>query len=180
MDKITILDKIFRTSIGSQKIAERVKQLADELNSDLKNKDVIFIGILNGAFMFASDLLKNITFQCSITFLKLASYEGLYSTGQVKQLIGLNDNLKDKTVVVIEDIIETGNSINSTINFLKGFNPKEIKVAGLLYKPDSYKFNYQIDYIGFTIPNDFVIGYGLDYKGYGRNLNDIFTVVDTK
>lgn len=180
METVTILDKTFRTSIGSQKIAERVKQLADELNHDLKNKEVIFVGILNGAFMFASDLLKNITFQCAITFLKLASYEGVKSTGNILKLIGINDDLKGKTVVIVEDIIESGNSLNLAITLLKALNPKEIKVAGLLYKPDSYKSDIPIDYVGFAIPNDFVVGYGLDYKGFGRNLNDIFTLVDKK
>ena len=178
METVTILDKTFRISISSAKIVERIKQLADEINHDLKNKEVVFVGILNGAFMFASDLLKFITIPCCISFLKFSSYVGTQASGDVKQLIGINDDLKDKTVVIIEDIVESGNTLNTAIQLLKENNPAEIKVAGLLLKPDSYKYNHRIDYIGFTIPNDFVIGYGLDYNGYGRNLNDIFTVID--
>lgn len=180
METITILDKTFQRSISSIKIAERVNLLADEMNHDLKNRDVVFIGILNGAFMFASDLLKRITLSCTISFIKFSSYEGVNSTGNVRQLIGLNDDLKNKTVVIIEDIIESGNSLNAAIKILKDLNPAEIKVVGLLFKPDTYKFDYPIDFIGFTIPNDFVVGYGLDYKGYGRNLNEIYTIVDYK
>jgi hypoxanthine phosphoribosyltransferase len=179
MDIITILDKTFKPCISSAHIADRVNMLADELNHDLKNQPVIFVGILNGAFMFASDLLKKITLHCTVSFLKFSSYEGTISTGTVNQLIGLNDEVHNKIIVIIEDIIESGNTLDTAMKHIKELNPKAIKVAGLLFKPDAYKYNYPIDYVGFTIPNDFVVGYGLDYKGYGRNLNEIYSIIDT-
>jgi hypoxanthine phosphoribosyltransferase len=179
MDIITLHDKTFRLSISSEKIAEKISHIAAEINHELKDRDVIFLVVLNGAFMFASDLLKNIQFNCSVTFIKLSSYEGQKSTGTVNQLIGLNDKIEDKTVVIIEDIIDSGNSLQTVISQLKERNPKEIKTACLLFKPDSYKYQNKIDYMGFTIPDDFIVGYGLDYNGYGRNLKEIYTITDT-
>jgi hypoxanthine phosphoribosyltransferase len=178
METINILDKTFRISISSQKIAERINQLADEINHDLKSKEVVFIGILNGAFVFASDLLRHVNLACQVTFLKISSYKGVQSSGFVNHLIGLNDDLNNKTVVIIEDIIETGKSLHSAIDLIKEQNPAEIKVAGLLFKPDSYTFDHRIDYIGFTIPNNFVVGFGLDYNGFGRNLSDLYTIIE--
>lgn len=180
MNKITILDKSFNPYIDSQKIAKRVKEIADELNHDLKNKDVIFISILNGAFMFTTDLLKNINLNCIVSFVKLSSYNGDQTTGIVNELIGINEDLAAKTIVVVEDIIDTGNSLNYVLKKLKKIQPKEIKIVSLLFKPDAYQHDYTIDYIGFVIPNDFIVGYGLDYNGFGRNLNEIYTMVKTK
>lgn len=180
MDSLTLFDKTFRLSIDSETIAQKVAGLAAEINRDLKGEDVYFIVVLNGAFMFASDLFKKITLNCCVTFLKISSYVGNKSTGTINQLIGLNENIKGKTVVVIEDIVDTGNSLNSIIELLTKLQPKEIKIACLLFKPECYKFNYTIDYTGFKIPNDFIVGYGLDYNGYGRNLNEIYTVIETQ
>jgi hypoxanthine phosphoribosyltransferase len=179
METIILHDKTFRLSISSAKISERIMHIAAEINHDLKERDVVFLIVLNGAFIFASDLLRNITFNCPVSFIKLASYDGDKSTGTVKKLIGLSDNFENKTVVIIEDIIESGNTLHAVIEQLQRLPVKEIKTVCLLYKPDTYKFTYPIDYIGFTIPNNFVVGYGLDYNGYGRNLNDIYTVTDT-
>jgi len=144
------------------------------MNSDLKNEDVVFVGILNGAFMFASDLLRKISFNSQVSFVKLTSYHGTASTGKVKRLIGINEPLKDKTVVIIEDIVDTGNTIESIIDQIKGFMPRQVYVATLLLKPELYQKEIKLDYVGFKIANDFVVGYGLDYNGYGRNLRSLY------
>jgi hypoxanthine phosphoribosyltransferase len=174
MVKITLLDKEFTQYIPGEKIQTEVQNIADRMNSDLKNEDVVFIGVLNGAFMFASDLLRKINFNAQVSFVKLTSYQGTVSTGTVKRLIGINEVLKDKTVVIVEDIIDTGNTIESIINQIKGFRPRQIFVATLLLKPEYYKKDIMLDYVGFRIPKDFVVGYGLDYQGYGRNLRSLY------
>jgi hypoxanthine phosphoribosyltransferase len=175
MFKIRILDKEFKLFIPPEKIQAEVQNLADRINADLKNEDVVFIGILNGAFMFASDLLRKITFNAQVSFVKLTSYQGTLSTGKVKRLIGINEVLKDKSIVIIEDIIDTGVTIESIIQQIKGFRPRQIFVATLLLKPELYlKKEIKIDYVGFRIPKDFLVGYGLDYQGYGRNLRGLY------
>jgi len=141
-------------------------------------KQVIFLGILNGCFMFAGDLLKHIELPCQISFLKLASYQGTSSLGNVKKLIGINENIEGKTIIILEDIVDTGNTLESIIAQIREFNPLEIKVATLLFKPQAYKKELPIDYIGLEIPNSFILGYGLDYDGFGRNLRDIYTIID--
>jgi hypoxanthine phosphoribosyltransferase len=153
--------------------------MAENMNRDLAGKDVIFMGILNGAFMFAAELIRYITPNCQITFLKLASYSGTSRTGTVKRLIGINEDIQNKTVVVLEDIVDTGNTLEHIIKQLSGYEPAEIRVATLLHKPDAYRKNIALDYIGLEIPNDFVVGFGLDYEGYGRNLPDIYRVVES-
>ncbi len=178
MKKVKILDKEFAVSISSETIQQKIEQLAQQMNDNLANEDVIFLGILNGSFMFAADLFKKISVPCRISFLKLASYQGSSSSGQIKQLIGLNENLKDKTVVILEDIVDTGLTIEVIIKQLKGYDPKAIHTATLLYKPDASVNGIVPDYVGFEIPNDFVVGYGLDYDGYGRNYGDIYTLVE--
>ena len=182
MKKIKVLDKKFLISIKSIEIQKAISDIANKMNSDLKGKEVIFVCILNGAFMFASDLLKKIKFNCQISFLKLASYEGTSSSGNVKKLIGINegtnDNYRNKTIVIIEDIVDSGITIESIINQLSEYQPEEIKIATLLFKPNAYKQNFEIDYVGIKIPNDFIIGFGLDYNGFGRNLNQIYTLTE--
>ena len=178
MKRVKVLDKEFEVSIPAKEIDAIISGLAARMNNDLKNKDVIFLGILNGSFMFAADLYRKITLESTITFLKLASYDGTSSTGVVKRLIGFNESIKGKTVVVLEDIVDSGNTIENIIMQLKGYEPKEIKIATLVYKPEAYKKDYHIDYVGLEIPNDFIVGYGLDYDGYGRNLADIYTLVN--
>ncbi len=174
MFKITLLDKEFKLFIPPEKIQSEVQHIADRINADLKNEEVVFIGVLNGAFMFASDLLRKISFNVQVSFVKLTSYQGTMSTGQVKRLIGINEVLKDKTVIIIEDIIDTGVTIESIIQQIKGFRPKQIFVATLLLKPELYTRDIHIDYVGFRIPKEFVVGYGLDYQGYGRNLRGLY------
>ena len=178
MKTIKVLDKSFRLYIPHDKIQEHIARVANQINTDLKGKDVIFMGILNGSFMFASDLMKLIDLPSQITFLKLASYQGTNSTGNVKRLIGLNEDISGKTVVVIEDIVDTGITIEQIQKQLIGYEPAEIKYATLLLKPNAYKGKIHIDYVGIEIPNDFILGYGLDYDGYGRNLADLYVIND--
>lgn len=177
-NRVTVLDKEFEISITAKQISDIINGLAARINNDLKNKDVVFLGILNGSFIFAADLFRKINFPSKITFLKLASYDGLSSSGKIKRLIGLNESIKGKTLVIIEDIIDSGNTLEHIIMQLRGYEPKEIKIATLVFKPMAYKKDFKIDYIGMEIPNDFIVGYGLDYDGYGRNLENIYTLVD--
>ena len=137
----------------------------------------MFLGILNGAFLFAADLFRQIDFPARISFVKLASYEGTSSSGFIKELIGWNEDIKNKTIVVIEDIVDTGNTLERIVDELVIRKASEIKIATLLYKPDAYTRNIPLDYVGFEIPNDFVVGYGLDYDGFGRNLPSVYTLV---
>ena len=177
---IYVLDLTFETTITREKIKNEVTRIATEMNRDLANKNPIFLGILNGAFMFASDLFKQINIPCQITFLKLASYEGTQTSGTVKQLIGINQDLKDRTVVILEDIVDTGITLDTIIRQLSGYQPKEIMVATMLHKPEALQKEVKLDYVGFEIPNEFVLGYGLDYNGYARNLPEIYTLVKEK
>ena len=172
---IKLLDKEFELTIPTKKIQDAVQNIADEINAQLLHKDVVFIAILNGAFMFAADLFKRIEFNAQISFIKFASYEGTESTGNVKKLIGLNEDLSGKTVVIVEDIVDSGITMEKIVDQIKELNPAEIRIATLLLKPDAFMKNYMIDYIGMEIPNDFIVGYGLDYDGFGRNLTAIYT-----
>jgi len=175
---IRVHDKYFRPFITEKEIQREVTRIAGEMNHDLARQDPIFLGILNGAFMFAGDLYKQLTFPCQITFLKLASYSGTHSTGSVKQLIGINRDLKDRVVVVLEDIVDTGVTLDTIIRQLSGYEPAEIRVATFLHKPDAAVKEVKLDYVGMEIPNNFILGYGLDYEGYGRNFRDIYQLVD--
>ncbi len=177
MNKIKILDKEFEVSIKENEIQAAVSKMAIRLNNELKGKEVIFIGILNGSFMFASDLFKQITFDCRITFVKVASYQGTISSGTVKSLIGINENIKGKVVVVLEDIVDSGETLENIICQLKGYEPESILIATFLFKPNAFKKSFKIDYVAIEIPNDFIVGYGLDYDGFGRNLPEIYTLV---
>jgi hypoxanthine phosphoribosyltransferase len=170
---ITIKDKTFKPFISQQKIADAVKILAASINDELKNDCPVFLAVLNGSFMFAADLLKEITIPCEISFIKVASYHGASSSGTVTELIGLSEDLTGRTVVIIEDIVDSGLTLEKITEALKNKNVKKIKVATVLFKPAAYKKNTQPDYIGFSIANDFVVGYGLDYEGLGRNLKEI-------
>ena len=177
MKEIRILDKTFREMITEKVIVERINELAIQVNKDLSGKDVVFLGILNGAFLFAADLFRLIDFPSRISFVKLASYEGTSSSGFIKELIGWNEDIKNKTIVVIEDIVDTGNTLERIVDELVIRKAAEIKIATLLYKPDAYTRDIPLDYVGFEIPNDFVVGYGLNYDGYGRNLTSVYTLV---
>jgi hypoxanthine phosphoribosyltransferase len=177
MNEICILGKNFREFITEGDIKSRIEGLARQINSDLTGRDVIFLGILNGAFLFASDLFRRIEFPAKISFVKSASYKGTSSSGTIKELIGWNDDIENKTVVIIEDIVDTGNTIERVVGELLIRKAFEVRIAALFLKPDAYLKDIDIDYIGFEIPDNFVVGYGLDYDGYGRNLSSVYTLV---
>ncbi|NVO04309.1 MAG: hypoxanthine phosphoribosyltransferase [Bacteroidetes bacterium] len=177
MKTITVKDKHFALSIDSSEILKSVEQVAIKINSDYKNDIPLFIVILNGSFMFAADLFKKIDMPCEISFMKLSSYQGMETSNTVKTLIGLNEEIKGRKVVIVEDIIDTGITIENLIEQIKIYEPEDIKIATLLFKPNAFQKDFKIDYIGIEIPNDFIVGYGLDYDGFGRNLADIYKVV---
>ena len=177
MNIIQIKDKKFALSIPETEIQLAVQKVGEAINKDLANKNPLFICVLNGAFMFAGDLMKTVSVPCEITFIKLSSYDGLYTTGTVKEIIGLNESVVGRNVVVVEDIVDTGITMERILGSLKAKGANEIKVATFLQKPDALQRDIQVDYIAMKIPNDFIVGYGLDYDGYGRNLKDIYTVV---
>ena len=178
MDKVKILDKDFKLFISEKQIQEAVEGMARRMNKELKGQKIFLIGILNGCFIFAADLVKHLDLDCTITFLKLASYQGTSSTGKVKRLIGLNEDIKGQVVVVLEDIVDTGITLDFIQKQLRGYEPAEIKLATLLYKPNACRQDVSLDYVGIEIPDDFVVGYGLDYNGHGRNLRQIYTVIE--
>ena len=178
MKQVKIHEKNFQLFIPYEKIRATVEKMAESMNNDLAGKNPLFICILNGSFMFAAELFKKIKLiETEISFVKLASYSGDQTTGNVKQLIGLNENIEGRTVVVLEDIVDTGITIENIQNQLDKLNPKEVRIATLLLKPDALQKDVRLDYVGMDIPNDFIIGYGLDYDGYGRNLTDIYTLI---
>jgi hypoxanthine phosphoribosyltransferase len=177
MKEIRILDKTFREFITEKTLQSKIEELAIQINRDITGKDVVFLGILNGAFLFAADLFRLIETEARISFVKLASYEGTSSSGSIKELIGWNEDIKNKTVVIIEDIVDTGNTLERIVGELAIRNAAEIKIATLLYKPAAYTKKISLDYVGFEIPNDFVVGYGLDYDGYGRNLPSVYKLI---
>ena len=177
MKEIRILDKKFMELITEKVLQDRIKELAMKLNKDFAGKEVVFLGILNGAFLFAADLFRHIDLQAKISFVKLASYEGTSSSGSIKELIGWNEEIKNKTIVVIEDIVDTGNTLERIVDELVIRKVSEVKIATMLFKPAAYTKDIPLDYVGFEIPNDFVVGFGLDYDGYGRNLPSVYTLV---
>ena len=177
MKEIRVLDKTFKEYISEKEINDRIDVIAEEINNDFAGKEVVFLGILNGAFLFAAELFKRINLKAKISFVKLASYEGTSSSGTIKELIGWNEDIKNKDIIVVEDIVDTGNTLERIVDELVIRKVSGIKIAALLLKPEAYTKNIPLDYIGFKIPNSFVIGYGLDYDGYGRNLPSIYTLV---
>lgn len=178
MDTIQIKDKRFRTFITENEILKQVARVADEINRDLADENPLFVSVLNGSFMFTSDLMKHLTMPCELSFVKLASYAGTSSTGKVKELVGLNNDITGRTVVIVEDIVDTGFTMERLIETLRQRNPKDIRIATLLVKPDKLQVKLDIHYVAMNIPNDFIVGYGLDYDGLGRNYRDIYTVVE--
>lgn len=178
MQTIQIKDKCFRTFIPEAHILKEVSRVADEINQDLNGKNPLFISVLNGSFMFTADLMKYIDIPCEISFVKLASYEGTSSKGRVKELVGLNEDISGRTVVIVEDIVDTGLTMERMLETIRNGNPKEIHIATLLLKPEKLKVKLDIDYVAMEIPNDFIVGYGLDYSGFGRNYRDIYTIIE--
>ena len=178
MKRVKILDKEFGIYLPAVEIDKAVSRVATSINEDLKGKEPLFLVVLNGAFMFASDLLKKIELNNNISFVKLSSYNGTRSSRVVKELIGLNEVVKGRTVVIIEDIIDTGLTMQRMLEILNQQEVEEVKIATLVFKPGAFKGDYPIDYIGLDIPNDFILGYGLDYDGFGRNLPDIYKIIE--
>lgn len=178
MKKVKVHDKEFSLYIKSDEIQEKIKQVAVEIARDMEDKNPLFLVVLNGAFMFAGDLFKYLTIPCEISFVKLSSYVGTKTTSVVRELIGLDEVLHDRTVVIIEDIIDTGITMGVTMKKLKKLEAEDVKITTLLFKPDAFKMDYKIDYIGMEIPNDFILGFGLDYDGHGRNLPDIYKIIE--
>lgn len=173
---VIIHDKQFKKYISSAKIRKAIDGIAKNINKDYKDKRPVFVSVLNGSFMFTSDLMKKIKVECEVTFIKVASYSGVKSTGKIHELIGLNENLRGRSVVILEDIVDSGNTISKVLEELTKQGPKSIEVVALFFKPDAFRGNHKPDYIGLEVPNDFIIGYGLDYNGLGRNLSDIYTL----
>lgn len=179
MQQVQLKDKTFELFIHYDKIHESIVELGERLNEDYKDKkQPLFLGVLNGAFMFMAELLKEIEFDCEVSFIKLASYSGTKSTGKVSELIGLADNVRGRHVIVVEDIVDTGASIEHLLRSLVGHEPASIEVATLLYKPEAYKKETPIKYSAISIPNDFIVGFGLDYDQVGRNLKHIYKIVE--
>ena len=178
MDIIHITDKHFKVSIPEEEILKQVDRVAAEINRDLAGKNPLFLAVLNGSFMFASDLMKRLTIPCEISFVKLASYQGVTSTGVVRDVIGINENLTGRTIVIVEDIIESGTTMLHMLETLGTYSPESVHIATLLVKPEKLKVDLNIEYAAMNIPNDFIVGYGLDYDGFGRNYKDIYSVID--
>ena len=178
MAVINILDKKFETSYPEEEILKRVKAVADRINTDMAGKNPLLLAVLNGSFMFAADLMRMITIPCEISFVKLASYQGTTSTGEIKEVIGINEDLTGRTVIIVEDIVESGLTMKRMIDTLGTRNPASIHICSLLLKPEKLKIDLNIEYAAMEIPNDFIVGYGLDYDQQGRNLRDIYTLVE--
>lgn len=173
---IQVHDKKFRKIISSEAIQKANNIIANKINKDFKNKKPIFISVLNGSFLFTADLIKKVNIECEISFIKISSYSGTKSTGNMNTLIGLNETLKGRNVVVLDEMVDSGNTIETVIDELKKLNPKTLRIATLFFKPDAYTKNIKLDYVGIKVPNDFLVGYGLDYDGLGRNLQDIYVL----
>jgi hypoxanthine phosphoribosyltransferase len=176
MRTIRVKDKNFRLSVSAKELETAVERMALEINRDLEGSNPVFLVVLNGAFIFAADIYRRITIESEISFVKLASYSGTQSSSEVKELIGLNEKLKGRTVVILEDIIDSGTTIQFLLNKLEYLGAEKVLLAALLFKPSAFRESFRIDYLGLEIPNDFIVGYGLDYDGYGRNYPDIYKI----
>ena len=174
MSRVTIKDKTFETSIPEAVILEKVKAVAERINHDLADKNPLFIAVLNGSFIFAADLMRNITIPCEISFVKLASYQGTASSGKITEVLGINEDISNRTVVIVEDIVDTGLTMKRMIETLGTRHPESIHICTMLLKPDKLQVDLNIEYAAMEIPNDFIVGYGLDYDQAGRNLRDIY------
>lgn len=175
---IHLHDKTFEAFISSEEIDFAIKNMAKQMDDDFFNEIPVFVGVLNGAFMVMADLMKQYRGMCEVSFVKMASYEATQSTNEVKQLIGLNQDLEGRTVIIVEDIVDTGNTIEELKAILKDKKVKHLKIATLFLKPDAYKKDIKLDYVGIRIPNKFIVGYGLDYDGLGRNLADVYQLAE--
>jgi len=175
---IEIQGRRFELFLTQQEIIDVVSKIAQKINNDFRDQEVVFLSVLSGAMFFTVDLVKLITIPCKLSFLKLSSYIDIKSTGKISKVLGIDIELNSKNIILVEDIIDTGLTLTYVMNELKQFFPKDLKVASLLAKPSTSRFKYRIDYLGFNIPDVFVVGYGLDYNGYGRNLTSIYKLIE--
>jgi len=178
MNTVKIKDKTFQTSITEEEIRQRVKVLGQRLSKDLEGKNPLFLSVLNGAFMFTADLLREMTIPCEVSFVKLASYQGTTSTGKVKEVIGINEDLTGRTVVIVEDIVESGKTMSRMIETLGTRNPASIHICSLFVKPEKLEVDLNIEYAAFEIPKAFIVGYGLDYDQQGRQLKEVYALAE--
>ena len=176
MSIVKIKDKTFETSISAEEIAKRVKELGQQLSKDFEGKNPLFLAVLNGSFIFAADLMREITIPCEISFVKLASYQGTTSTGKIQEVIGINEDLSGRTIVIVEDIVESGLTMKRMIETLGTRNPASVHICTLFVKPEKLQVDLNIEYSAFSIPNAFIVGYGLDYGQQGRQLKDVYSL----
>lgn len=175
---IQLHDKKFEIFITAEELDFAVQNMARQIEDDFEDEVPVFVGVLNGSFMVLSDLMKHYSHPCEVSFVKMSSYEGMATTNEVKQLIGIQESLEGKSVVVVEDIVDTGNTIEELKTIFKDKKVKHFKIATLFLKPDAYKKDIKLDYVGIRIPNKFIVGYGLDYDGLGRNLKDVYQLAE--
>ena len=178
MDTMQITDKRFRISIPESEIKARVKELAEQISRDMAGKNPLFLGVLNGSYIFTADLMREMTIPCEVSFVKLASYQGTTSTGKIQEVIGINENLSGRTVVIVEDIVESGLTMKRMIEQIGTRNPASVHICTLFFKPEKLREELTLDYVAFRIPDDFIVGYGLDYDQQGRCLRDVYTIVE--
>jgi len=174
--EIQLHDKVFVPFMDEQKIHSAIDKLASKIQSDYNSKNPVFIGVLNGSFLFAADLVRRFDGACEVSFVKMASYEGTSTSGVVSELIGINEDLTDRHVIIVEDIVDTGNTLEKLHEVLKEKNPKSLEIATLLFKPNAYQKELPVNYVAMEVGNEFLVGYGLDYDGLGRNLKDIYII----
>ncbi len=178
MERIQVKDKSFGIFIPEDEILKRIREIGQDISREMEGQRPLLLAVLNGSFMFAADLIRAIDLPCEITFVRMSSYEGTSSTGNVKELIGLKEDIEGRTVIIVEDIIDSGLTMKELLAILRGKHPRDLRIASLLVKPDNLKVDLDINYRCFDIPNDFIVGYGLDYDGEGRNLRDIYKVCE--
>ncbi len=178
MSIVKIKDKTFKTSIAEADIQQRIKEVAAQINHDMADKNPLFLSVLNGAFVFTADLLREITIPCEVSFVKLSSYQGIMSTGKVREVLGINEDLTGRNVIIVEDIVDTGRTMRQVMESLGTRNLGSLAICTLFVKPDKLEVPLDIKYPCFSIPNDFIVGYGLDYDQQGRNLREIYTLVE--
>lgn len=178
MSTVKIHDKTFKISYTEEEILKHVKVVADRINKDMEGKNPLFLAVLNGSFIFAADLMRMITIPCEISFVKLASYQGTMSTGRIKEVIGINENISGRDIIIVEDIVESGLTMKRMMESLGTRNPASIHICTLLLKPEKLTVDLDVEYAAMEIPNDFIVGYGLDYDQQGRNLREIYTLVE--
>ena len=177
MNRITVKDKTFEVSMTEAQIKARVKELAQEISRDMEGKNPLLLPVLNGAFIFAADLMREMTIPCEVSFVKLASYQGTTSTGTIHEVLGINEDLSGRHIIIVEDIVESGLTIKRMVEQLGTRGPASVSICTLFFKPERLKEDLHLDYVAFKIPNDFILGYGLDYDQQARGLKDLYTLV---